>query len=150
MWNTTREEIFETLKENLRPEFLNRIDEQIMFLPLTLEEIKKILGLLLKKTHKMLAKQGIVLSLTDAAKDHLANLGYDPQFGARPLKRVIQREVINELSKEVLAGKFISGDTIYVGLDKKGLTFSKTKPKSEAKPKAKSAVKKKAKAKKSE
>ncbi|NNE29017.1 MAG: AAA domain-containing protein [Saprospiraceae bacterium] len=128
---TTREEIFETLKENLRPEFLNRIDEQIMFLPLTREEIKKILGLLMKKTHKMLGRKGIVLKLSDAAEGHLAELGYNPQFGARPLKRVIQRELVNELSKLVLSGSFVAGDTIYVGLDDKGLTFGKTLPENE-------------------
>jgi ATP-dependent Clp protease ATP-binding subunit ClpB len=122
---TTKLEVFELLKENLRPEFLNRIDEQIMFLPLTKNEIKQILDLLLKKTHKMLEKQGIVLKLSEKAKDLLADLGYEPQFGARPLKRVLQKEIINELSKLVLSGEFASGDTIYVGVDNKGLVFGK-------------------------
>ncbi len=123
--DTTKLEVFEALKDNLRPEFLNRIDEQIMFLPLTREEIKKILDILLRKTHKMLNRQGITLKLSDTAKNFLANLGYDPQFGARPLKRVIQREVINELSKQVLGGNYAAGDTIYIHTDAKGLTFSK-------------------------
>jgi ATP-dependent Clp protease ATP-binding subunit ClpB len=122
---TTKEEVFNLLKENMRPEFLNRIDEQIMFLPLTKEEIGEVLELLLKKTQKMLAGKGIVLKVSDKAKLLLADLGYDPQFGARPMKRVLQKEVINELSKLVLAGTFGAGDTIYIHTDKKGLTFSK-------------------------
>jgi ATP-dependent Clp protease ATP-binding subunit ClpB len=122
---TTKEEVFELLKENLRPEFLNRIDEQIMFLPLTREEIHQILELLLKKTRRMLERQGIMFRISDKAKDVLSDMGYDPQFGARPMKRVLQKEVINELSKEVLSGKFGAGDTIYIDADKDGLTFSK-------------------------
>ncbi|HPH18110.1 MAG TPA: AAA family ATPase, partial [Haliscomenobacter sp.] len=122
---TTKEEVFNLLKENLRPEFLNRIDEQILFLPLNKSEIKQILELLLKKTQKMLAKQGIILKVSDEAKTLLADMGYDPQFGARPMKRVLQKDVINELSKLVLSGEVALGDTIYVHTDKKGLTFSK-------------------------
>lgn len=146
---TTKSEVFEHLKENLRPEFLNRIDEQIMFLPLTKEEIKQILELLLKKTRKMLAKQGITLKLDAKAKNLLADLGYDPQFGARPLKRVLQKEVINELSKLILSNTFSNGDTIYISADKKTLTFNKTadgkekvaSKKAESKPKVKATKK---------
>lgn len=123
---TTKEEVFNLLKENLRPEFLNRIDEQILFLPLNKDEIKQILELLLKKTQKMLAKQGIILKVSDEAKTLLADMGYDPQFGARPMKRVLQKDVINELSKLVLSGEASLGDTIYIHTDKKGLTFGKT------------------------
>ncbi len=137
---TTKGEVLEALKENLRPEFLNRIDEQIMFLPLTREEIKKILDILLRKTHKMLGRQEITLKLSESAKDLLAELGYDPQFGARPLKRVLQREVINPLSKEVLSGNYGAGDTIYIHTNKKGLTFSK-KPFDETTPAEKPKVK---------
>ncbi len=122
---TTKEEVFDQLKENLRPEFLNRIDEQIMFLPLSRTEIHAILKLLMRKVDKMLARQGIVVKISERALDLLADRGYDPQFGARPMKRVLQRDVINELSKEVLSSKFISGDTIYVDTDKAGLSFSK-------------------------
>jgi ATP-dependent Clp protease ATP-binding subunit ClpB len=138
---TTKEEVFNLLKENLRPEFLNRIDEQIMFLPLTRLEIHQILRLLLKKIEKMLARQGMALQISDKALDHLADLGYDPQFGARPLKRVLQREVINELSKLVIANTFSAGDTIYIDAGKDGLSFGKEpfkgaapEPKPEAKP----------------
>ncbi len=149
---TTKSEVFEHLKENLRPEFLNRIDEQIMFLPLTKEEIKQILELLLKKTRKMLAKQGITLKLDAKAKNLLADLGYDPQFGARPLKRVLQKEVINELSKLILSNTFSNGDTIYISADKKTLTFNKTadgkekvaSKEAESKPKVKAAKKEQA------
>ncbi|MEL6717680.1 MAG: ATP-dependent chaperone ClpB [Bacteroidota bacterium] len=122
---TTRGEVFDLLTENLRPEFLNRIDEKIMFLPLTKEEIKKILVLLLRSVEKMLGKQGIILKVSDRAKNLLADLGYDPQFGARPMKRVLQKEVVNEISKHVLAGEFAAGDTIYVHADYVGLTFKK-------------------------
>ncbi len=149
---TTKSEVFEHLKENLRPEFLNRIDEQIMFLPLTKEEIKQILELLLKKTRKMLDKQGITLKLDAKAKNLLADLGYDPQFGARPLKRVLQKEVINELSKLILSNTFSNGDTIYISADKKTLTFNKTadgkekvaSKEAEPKPKVKAAKKEQA------
>ena len=96
-----------------------------MFLPLTRNEIRKILELQLRGFEKMLGKQGMVIKLSDKSKDYLADLGYDPQFGARPLKRVIQKELVNELSKEVLSGDFGAGDTIYVGCDSKGLIFSK-------------------------
>ncbi|MEO1514567.1 MAG: AAA family ATPase [Bacteroidota bacterium] len=138
--DTTKSEIFEHLKENLRPEFLNRIDEQIMFLPLSRAEIKKIMGLMLKKTRKLLARQGMVLEISEGAQDYLANLGYDPQFGARPMKRVLQKELINELSKLVLSGTFTTNDTIYISRAKTGLTFGKEPAKEEAKeavPKAK-------------
>ena len=133
---TTKEEVFEALKENLRPEFLNRIDEQIMFLPLTREEIKKILKILLRKTEKMITQQGMHLKLTEGAKDLLAEMGYDPQFGARPLKRVLQREVINELSKHVLSGKFSMGETIYVNANNDKLSFDKTPQKATSNGKA--------------
>ncbi|MEM6967199.1 MAG: AAA family ATPase, partial [Bacteroidota bacterium] len=122
---TTKLEVFEALKENLRPEFLNRIDDKIMFLPLTKEEIKQILELLLKKTRKMLGRKGITLKLSEKAKGLIADLGYDPQFGARPLKRVLQKEVINKLSRFLLSGEFDVGDTIYIDADAKGLTFGK-------------------------
>lgn len=123
---TTKVEVFEMLKENLRPEFLNRIDDKIMFLPLTKEEIKQIASLLLKKVKKNLAGRNIGIELDDAALNLLADLGYDPQFGARPLKRVIEKELVNELSKLVLSGKLSDGDLVNVSADNKGLTFHVT------------------------
>ena len=121
--DTTKVEVFEVLKDSLRPEFLNRIDDKIMFLPLTKEEIKKIAGLMMKKLRKNLASRSITLDISDKAMDHMATLGYEPQFGARPMKRVIQTELINELSKFLLSGKADEGDTIKVDVDNKGLTF---------------------------
>ena len=121
---TTKLEVFDLLKEQLRPEFLNRIDEKIMFLPLTRAEIKKILGLMLRKTRKMLAKQELKIEISEKAMDLLADLGYDPQFGARPMKRVLQKEVVDKLSRKLLAGEYVAGDTIYVHTDRKGLIFA--------------------------
>ena len=121
---TTKVEVFEVLKESLRPEFLNRIDEKIMFLPLTKEEIKKIALLLLKKVRKNLAKSGIAIELDDKAMNLIADLGYDPQLGARPLKRVIQKELVNGLSKLVLSGELSDGDLVKVSTDKIGIAFS--------------------------
>ncbi len=132
--DTTKLEVFEALKENLRPEFLNRIDEKIMFLPLTKEEIKKIAGFMLKKVHKNLAKQELKIELSSSAMDLLTDLGYDPQFGARPLKRVIEREIVNQLAKEVLSGRFVAGETIYVNTNAKGFTFEEHKSDSEDRP----------------
>ncbi|HLO55755.1 MAG TPA: AAA family ATPase [Saprospiraceae bacterium] len=132
---TTKIEVFEALKENLRPEFLNRIDEKIMFLPLSKVEIKQIATLMIKKLTKNLAKQEIGITFDNSAMDLLADLGYEPQFGARPMARVIQREIINELAKLVLGSTFGAGDTIYIGTDAKGFTFSGTPKESLAKPK---------------
>ncbi|HMW74081.1 MAG TPA: ATP-dependent chaperone ClpB [Saprospiraceae bacterium] len=121
----TKAEVFDLLKQRLRPEFLNRIDEQIMFQPLSKKEIREILGLLMKGLNKMLDNQGLALELTDAAKDYLAALGYEPQYGARPMKRVLQRELINELSKELLSGVYSKGDTIIADTDHKKILFRK-------------------------
>ncbi|MGB8704247.1 MAG: AAA family ATPase, partial [Gillisia sp.] len=102
---SAKTEVLGLLKQTVRPEFINRIDDIVMFTPLTKKDIRQIVGLQLKGVKKMLAKQGIVLDATDQAIDYLARMGFDPQFGARPVKRVIQREVLNKLSKEILSGK---------------------------------------------
>jgi ATP-dependent Clp protease ATP-binding subunit ClpB len=104
-------EVLGLLKQTVRPEFINRIDEIVMFTPLTTENIAQIVGLQLKSVTKMLAQQGITLDATPEAIAYLSEKGYDPQFGARPVKRVIQRDVLNQLSKEILAGK-IATDSI--------------------------------------
>ncbi|MFC0318974.1 MULTISPECIES: ATP-dependent chaperone ClpB [Olivibacter] len=101
----TKNEVFELLKKSIRPEFLNRIDEVIMFTPLNRDEIGEIVRLQFNGVQRQLAEMGIQLEASDEALDWLAQLGYDPQFGARPLKRVIQKRILNELSKEILAGK---------------------------------------------
>ncbi|MEZ4960338.1 MAG: AAA family ATPase [Saprospiraceae bacterium] len=121
---TTQKEVMDTLKENLRPEFLNRIDEVIVFLPLTRDEIKQILLLLLRKTEKMLLRQNLGLAITEAALDLLADAGYDPQFGARPMKRALQDILIDELSKHIIGGTFSPGDTVYVDAGNEELVFS--------------------------
>ncbi len=97
-------EVLALLKQSIRPEFINRIDDIVMFTPLSAKNIHQIVGLQLKGVKKMLLKQGITLDATDEAINYLAKRGYDPQFGARPVKRVVQREVLNKLSKEILSG----------------------------------------------
>ena len=101
----TKNELFELLKQTIRPEFLNRIDELIMFTPLNRSEVRDIVELQFKQVQHTLADMGIEIEASVEALDWLAELGYDPQFGARPLKRVIQKRILNELSKEILAGK---------------------------------------------
>lgn len=100
----TQNQVFEILKKTVRPEFLNRIDEVVMFRPLSRKDIREITSLQLKGITDLMAKQNIILEFTDAAMDWLAEEGYHPEFGARPLKRVIQRKVLNKLSDEILAG----------------------------------------------
>ncbi len=101
----TQGEVYELLQKTIRPEFLNRIDEVIMFAPLSREELGKIVHMQFHNVQQQLAEMGIHLTASEEALDWLAQLGYDPQFGARPLKRVIQKHILNELSKEILAGK---------------------------------------------
>ncbi|WP_353136268.1 ATP-dependent chaperone ClpB [Pseudopedobacter sp.] len=101
----TKNELFELLKQTIRPEFLNRIDELIMFTPLNRSEIRNIVELQFEGVKRTLAEMGIDLEASEEALDWLAQLGYDPQFGARPLKRVIQKRILNELSKQILSGK---------------------------------------------
>jgi len=124
---TTKLEVIERLKDHVRPEFLNRIDETVMFTMLNRDEIKQILYLLLKGIRKRVLGQGFDIELSEAAIDYLADLGYEPAFGARPMKRVLQRELVNELSKALLASQFTAGDLIYVDLPKgqEKLLFSK-------------------------
>jgi ATP-dependent Clp protease ATP-binding subunit ClpB len=112
---TTRLEVVERLKQHVRPEFLNRIDEIVMFKPLLRKQIRAIVDLQLLDINHRLKEKEITLSMTDAALDWLGENGYDPQYGARPLKRLIQREVVNELSKLILAGEVHKGNTIRVG-----------------------------------
>ena len=102
---TTKTQVMEMLRQTIRPEFLNRIDEIIMFQPLNQQQIRNIVGLQISSVHKMLMNSGIDLRVTDDAIDYIAREGYDPQFGARPVKRALQRLVLNELSKSIIAGK---------------------------------------------
>ena len=111
------------VKQLFRPEFLNRIDDIIMFTPLNEEEIRKIVTVQLNSVKKMLAQNGIALEFTDAALAFISDKGFDPQFGARPVKRVIQKYVLNELSKELLGGKINKDRPITIDSDGSGLVF---------------------------
>ena len=121
---STKNEVLEMLKKTIRPEFLNRIDEIIMFTPLNEQEILEIVGLQIKSIQKMLAKNGITLTVTDEAMSYLGKEGYDPEFGARPVKRVIQRLVLNQLSKDILAQKVDSSHPIAIELKDGNLCFT--------------------------
>ena len=116
-------EVLGLLKQSVRPEFLNRIDDTIMFTPLSKEDIKAIVGLQLKAVTKMIAQQGITFDATQEAIEYLANKGYNPEYGARPVKRVIQKEVLNALSKEILAGKVTTDSIILLDAFDEQLVF---------------------------
>ena len=119
----TKVQVLELLKKTIRPEFLNRIDDIIMFTPLNEEEIRMIVTLQLNSVKKMLAQNGIALEFTDAALAFISDKGFDPQFGARPVKRVIQKYVLNELSKELLGGTVNKDRPIIIDSDGSGLVF---------------------------
>ena len=119
----TKNKVMEMLKKTIRPEFLNRIDDIIMFLPLTKHEIAEVVTLQLKRVAKMLEQQGFNLKWTDRAVDYLADVGYDPEFGARPVKRAIQDYVLNDLSRKLLAEQVVREKPITVDADNHGLLF---------------------------
>src|SRR5574344_344241 len=119
----TKIKVMEMLKKTIRPEFLNRIDETIMFLPLNKEEISKVVELQLNAVKKMLEPQGFSLETTRAAIDYLAEVGFDPEFGARPVKRAIQRYVLNDLSRKILADEVSRDKPITIDADSNGLIF---------------------------
>lgn len=114
IYQEIRQETMALLRQQLKPEFLNRVDEIIVFHSLSKEHIKKIVELQINLVRKQLAEQGLDIQLTEEAKNHLAEIGYDPAFGARPLKRVIQREVLDKLAREILENKFHKGQVIRV------------------------------------
>ncbi|MBI5474573.1 MAG: ATP-dependent chaperone ClpB [Ignavibacteriae bacterium] len=116
-----RQELLALLRKTIRPEFLNRIDEVIVFKPLAQQAIREIVSLQLKRVQELLARKGMTLEVTLEAQDWLAKLGYDPMYGARPLKRVIQKYITNAMSEKILDGVFAEGDVVEVGLDKHGL-----------------------------
>jgi ATP-dependent Clp protease ATP-binding subunit ClpB len=119
----TKREVLDLMKKTIRPEFLNRIDEIIMFTPLNESEIRRIVDLQLANTQRMLEKNGIKLEFTEATLNYLADKGYDPQFGARPVKRVIQELVLNELSKKILGSQIDHGRPMIVDKADSGLIF---------------------------
>ena len=121
--NNTKQTVMDMLKKTIRPEFLNRIDETIMFLPLTKQEIANVVTLQMNAVKKMLLPQGFTLEVTPAAVDFLADEGYDPEFGARPVKRAIQRLVLNDLSKKILSEQVSREQPIIIDADSNGLVF---------------------------
>ena len=122
----TKEEVFALLKQTLRPEFINRIDETVLFQPLNKKEIGKIVQFQLRSFNQMLERRNIIMTATEDAIHYLLDKGYDPVYGARPLKRVLQQEVLNRLSKEILAGKVNDGDRITLDFfEESGLVFRK-------------------------
>ena len=110
----TKQAVMDLLKQRIRPEFLNRIDEIIMFQPLTQSQIRDIVRIQLRSVAHMLEQNDITISATDEAVSRLAEVGYDPAMGARPVKRVIQREILNEMSRQMLEGKVQSNQTIII------------------------------------
>jgi ATP-dependent Clp protease ATP-binding subunit ClpB len=112
----TKEEVLTLLRKTVRPEFVNRIDEIVMFRPLSQADIRKIVDIQVDLVRRRLEEAGVRLDIGEAARDRLARLGFDPQFGARPLKRVMQREILNELSKQILSGKVHKDSVIFVDL----------------------------------
>ena len=121
--NETKKEVFDLMKQTIRPEFLNRIDEIVMFTPLTKDDVRQIVVMQIRQINEMLAQNNVSLSVTDGAVDWLAEQGYDPMFGARPIKRTLQHYLVNELSKEILAGRIDRGSVITVDAGKDGLKF---------------------------
>ncbi len=116
-----KQELLALLKQSIRPEFLNRVDEVIVFRPLGRDDIRKVVALQLRRVEAMLESKGIRLRVSDNARDWLATLGYDPQYGARPLKRVIQRHLVNPLAEKLLAGDVAQGDALEAVLEKEGV-----------------------------
>ncbi|HNL37546.1 MAG TPA: ATP-dependent chaperone ClpB [Saprospiraceae bacterium] len=125
VFDTAKSEVMDALKQNLRPEFLNRIDEVIVFHPLQKDQVGLILDILLKDIREMLERQELSLEVSKTAAKLLVEHGFDPQFGARPLKRTLQRELVNELAKHVLAGDYVKGDTVLIDTDAAGLVFGR-------------------------
>ena len=116
-YETMKEKVMDNLKKAFRPEFLNRIDDIVVFHPLTAEELKQIVGIMMKDLRKRLADRDLSITLSDEALDELAKVGYDPEFGARPLRRAIQNQIEDPLADALLAGQYQAGDTIKVALD---------------------------------
>ncbi|NEQ84861.1 MAG: AAA domain-containing protein, partial [Moorea sp. SIO2I5] len=123
-----RKRVTESLRSHFRPEFVNRVDDVIIFHTLTKDELRKIVGIQLKRIEQLLAEQKITLEMSEQAQDYLTDAGYDPVYGARPLKRAIQRELENPIATKILENMFIEGDTIFIDCGDQGLTFSNKAP----------------------
>ncbi|MBD1911963.1 MULTISPECIES: ATP-dependent chaperone ClpB [unclassified Leptolyngbya] len=120
-----RKRVMDALRKHFRPEFLNRVDDIVLFHALDLKELRQIVGIQLRRIHRLLQEQKISIELTNEAQNHIADAGYDPVYGARPLKRAIQREIENPLATKLLENTFISGDTIMVDVVDQKLSFTK-------------------------
>jgi ATP-dependent Clp protease ATP-binding subunit ClpB len=114
-----------SLRSHFRPEFLNRVDDIILFHPLSLKELRKIVGIQLQRIHRLLAEQKIGIEVTTAAQNYIADVGYDPVYGARPLKRAIQKELENPIATKLLENTFMEDDTILVDVVDHKLIFTK-------------------------
>jgi ATP-dependent Clp protease ATP-binding subunit ClpB len=139
--NRTKLDVMNLLRQTIRPEFLNRVDEIILFQPLLQKEIKKIINIQLNNLRKLVAQSGIQLEFSDYAMDFLAEQGFDPQFGARPLKRLIQKEIVNQLSRRILAGEIDKSQPVLVDVFDNTVVFrNEVAPKSSLKEKSKKAT----------
>ncbi|MBZ0189555.1 MAG: AAA family ATPase, partial [Candidatus Obscuribacterales bacterium] len=118
-----KEKVLTALREHFRPEFLNRIDETVVFHSLTAEQLKSIVDIQLMFLNRRLESRKMLLKPTEAAREWLSKNGYDPVYGARPLKRLIQKDIENPLAKYILEGEFVDGDTILIDADEDGLVF---------------------------
>jgi ATP-dependent Clp protease ATP-binding subunit ClpB len=121
-----KNEIFNLLRRTLKPEFLNRVDEIVMFRPLNIEQIREIVQIQLKNIQNTLREYNLELDVREDALEWLAVHGYDPQSGARPVKRLIQKEIVNELSKEIISGKVSKDDKVLIGVEGEKLFFKRT------------------------
>jgi ATP-dependent Clp protease ATP-binding subunit ClpB len=135
-----REQIEQVLEQTFKPEFLNRIDDTVIFKRLTREDLKQIVEIQVRQLSDRIRERGIEIELTDKAKELLGDRGFDPTYGARPLKRVIQKELIDKLALRMLEGDFAEGDTIVVDVKKDALTFEKNAPKGSKKEKQEAAA----------
>jgi ATP-dependent Clp protease ATP-binding subunit ClpB len=120
-----RDKVMEDLKTFFRPEFLNRVDEIVIFNPLTREILKKIVEIQVGRMKRYLMERNIDLVLTDRAKEYFGSIGFDPIYGARPLKRVLQKTVLNELARTILEGTFTDGDTVEVDYQNEKIIFTR-------------------------
>jgi ATP-dependent Clp protease ATP-binding subunit ClpB len=122
-YDAMKQAVMDVVGQHFRPEFINRVDDVVVFHPLSREHIRKIVDIQLGYLHDRLAERDMQLHLSEAARDKLAEAGFDPVYGARPLKRAIQQQVENPLAQEILQGKFKPGDVIEVGVDRDRLDF---------------------------
>jgi len=122
-YEVMKESVMEIVSQHFRPEFINRVDDVVVFHPLSRKHIRAIVDIQLGYLHDRLAEREMTIELSEAARDRLADAGFDPVYGARPLRRAIQQQVENPLAQEILQGKFAPGDTISVGVDEDHLEF---------------------------